>query len=360
MSIYAVASGKGGVGKTTTAIALGACLAAGGRETVVVDADLGMPDLGAVLGIDDEGPTLHDVLAGSAEVEAATRSAPGGFDVIPGGAALEDYAAGDPAALRPAVEALADRYDDVIVDTAAGLSQDVLVPLGLADQTILVSTPADAALQDAEKTRQLVDRVDGTVAGLIVTRVVDREAPSPTESSPVALLGMIPDDPAVREAEQANEPITVYAPEGPAGAAYIEVAATLLDVPAGTIELGSATAAADAESTAEDDTADQAEADLVGGPGEAADRAAGSAELVEESTEASREAVPFADDGGAEADLVRGGSEDAGDGAAGTDAGEATGADTPEEPLVDTGEDDGAEEESSRSLLSRLTGGLLG
>lgn len=317
MSVYAVASGKGGVGKTTTAVALGACMAATGRRTVVVDADLGMPDLGAVLGIDDDRPTLHDVLAGDAAVGDAIRSAPGGFDVVVGGAALEDYARGDPAELRTVIETLASEYDEVVLDTAAGLSQDVLVPLGLADRTILVATAADAALQDAEKTRQLVDRVGGTVAGIVVTRVVDVDTSEAGSTSTVTLLGMVPEDDSVRDAEQANEPITTYAPDGPAGSAYIEVTAALLGVAVGEVVAGGAQLSSD------------------------------------------REAVPFAGDRTDEAE-GSGAERGAPTEPAETDDGSLSEAEQGEGPLVETDDEPENQEESSRSLLNRLTGGLIG
>ena len=68
--VYALASGKGGVGKTTSTINLGAALRAAGHDTVVVDADLAMANLGAMVDV-LSGPTLHDVLAGAAALHAA-------------------------------------------------------------------------------------------------------------------------------------------------------------------------------------------------------------------------------------------------------------------------------------------------
>ncbi|WP_010612515.1 nucleotide-binding protein, partial [Halococcus hamelinensis] len=63
--VYALASGKGGVGKTTSAVNLGAALHDAGYDTVVLDADLAMANLGGLVGTED-GPTVHDVLAGEA------------------------------------------------------------------------------------------------------------------------------------------------------------------------------------------------------------------------------------------------------------------------------------------------------
>ncbi|MFB6084050.1 MAG: MinD/ParA family protein [Halorientalis sp.] len=89
-TVYAVAGGKGGVGKTTTAANLAATLRATGREVALVDADLAMSNLQGVVGIDHE-PTIHDVLAGNADLEDAVvresadaLDAAGRLDVLPG------------------------------------------------------------------------------------------------------------------------------------------------------------------------------------------------------------------------------------------------------------------------------------
>lgn len=68
--VYAVAGGKGGVGKTTSAINLGAALRAAGHDTIVVDADLAMANLGSMVDV-RSGPTLHDVLASEAALHEA-------------------------------------------------------------------------------------------------------------------------------------------------------------------------------------------------------------------------------------------------------------------------------------------------
>jgi len=63
-SVFAIASGKGGVGKTTTAVNLGAALARAGFQVAIVDVDLGMANLGAFVGLTAPRATIHDVLAG--------------------------------------------------------------------------------------------------------------------------------------------------------------------------------------------------------------------------------------------------------------------------------------------------------
>jgi septum site-determining protein MinD len=194
--VYAVASAKGGVGKTTLTANLGVTLAAAGLDVAVVDADLGMPNLARLVGVSPDGATLHDVLAGDAEPLDAVYEGPEGVAVVPGDGTLDAYAAVDPRALRTVVDALA-AYDVVLLDTGAGLSHDTVLPLGLADSVVLVSTPSPDAFGDTKKTKQLADHLDVPVAGLVVTRL-DREGVDTDGMAShlgVPLLGVVPEDP---------------------------------------------------------------------------------------------------------------------------------------------------------------------
>ena len=221
--VCTIAGGKGGVGKTTTAVNIAAALEQSGYETVVVDADLGMANLGEMLGVEHR-TSIHDILAGNATVSEALTDAPGGMTVIAGEQSLEAFAEADPAKLRKVINTLRETYDAVLIDTGAGLSHETTVPLGLADGILLVTTPDDVAVNDTVKTAELAERVDGHIVGTLIARVRENtDVPGIAERLEMPLLGVIPVD---LEATK-NEPLAINSPESDAAAAYDQLATEL-------------------------------------------------------------------------------------------------------------------------------------
>lgn len=259
--VYAVASSKGGVGKTTTTANLSATLAAADYDVAVVDGDIGMANLGNQLGIDGDGPTLHDVLAGSATPAEATYEGPHGISVVPGDTALTAFGKADVTQLGGVLGSLADR-DFVFVDTGAGLSHETALPLGLADEVILVSTAERDSLGDTEKTRELANRLGVDVVGVVLTRVA--EVPESTAPLEAPVLGTIPEDAGLPAASDVGLPITLHDPDAPAAAAYRGVASTIADGPIRppiAEQEGSTDADAETETEAEAEPEAEAEAE---------------------------------------------------------------------------------------------------
>ncbi|WP_138007702.1 nucleotide-binding protein [Halalkalirubrum salinum] len=234
--VYAIASAKGGVGKTTTTANLGAVIADAGASVVVIDGDIGMANLGGALGVTDVSPTLHNVLAGEADPTDAAYEVPNGsgLRVVPGDTALDSFASADPGRLEDVVDAFAGA-DFVFIDVGAGVSHETSIPLSIADGVVLVSTAERDSLIDTEKTRQLADRLGGTVVGAIITRV-DPGVPVADMVSThlnAEILGTVPDDTVVRESVAAAEPLSTYAPYSAAAGAYRTIAGALtgLEIP---------------------------------------------------------------------------------------------------------------------------------
>jgi septum site-determining protein MinD len=111
------------------------------------------------------------------------------------------------------------------------VSHETVLPLGLADSTLLVSTTEPAAVQDAKKTVDLVERAGGRVGGVVVTRTRASEPVSPEDVAGKVgsdLLVAVPEDPKVRESVHAGTPLVVHEPKSPAAQAYRYLAARLL------------------------------------------------------------------------------------------------------------------------------------
>ncbi|MGM0604986.1 MAG: MinD/ParA family ATP-binding protein [Halobacteriota archaeon] len=226
----AIAGAKGGVGKTTTALNLGVALAAAGERVVVLELDLAMANVVDFLEIDPTA-TMHDVLAGTASVADAIYRLDSGVDLIPAGTSLEDFNAVNVATIAPVVRSLTPKYDFVILDTAAGVSPETIYPLRLADDVIVVSTPRVAAVRDTKKTMALADRVNGTVKGVVFNRSGTGHAPPPDRLASfleTELLGAVPDDTTIPEAQDRGQPVVEYDPDCPAATAFFSIADDLI------------------------------------------------------------------------------------------------------------------------------------
>ena len=196
--MLAVAGGKGGAGKTTTALGLAAAMTRSGPPVLVVDTDRDMPDLHAVAETPGEPGlgTLADA-DDAVPVRAVThesRRFPGVY-VVPADGCR-----------RPS-DALAELVDDrpTILDCPAGAGRDAARPLRLADRSLLVSAPTERGLRDTAKTAAMSRAVGTEPAGVILTRTDDR--PDLGDLFDCPLLGSIPrgdapalDDPSVRSA----------------------------------------------------------------------------------------------------------------------------------------------------------------
>lgn len=230
-TVYAVASGKGGVGKTTTTVNLGTALASAGNQVVVIDADIGMANLAGFVSLDGAATTLHDVLADEARIDDALYRLADGISAIPSGTDLESYAEAETEGLATVVARLRERFDFVLLDVGAGISHETVLPLGVSDGVILVSTPDPASVQDARKTIELTERTDGRVIGLVVTRFRpdgNVAAEAIADQLDLELLGAIPEDDAVRTSIHEGTPVVVDAANSEAATAYKRIAARML------------------------------------------------------------------------------------------------------------------------------------
>jgi len=226
--VIAVTGGKGGVGKSTTTVNLGVSLRMDDHSVALIDADVEMPNLVELLGIEPT-VTIHDVLSGNAEAEQALIEIGEGFAAIPGDPSISGYASIDPTRLETVVGTLEAAYDFVLLDTGAGLSYDDIMPLGLADEIVLVSSPDAAAVENAKRTQAFVERLNRPIRGVVITKADGSVDGSIAEEFDTELLAVVPDDQAVRLSTAAGKPLEVYSPNSPAAQAYRQLEANLTD-----------------------------------------------------------------------------------------------------------------------------------
>lgn len=232
---YTIASGKGGTGKTTVTANLGTALAQYGRETCIVDTDMGMANLGLVLGLAETPVTLHEVLAGKAQVQDAMYEGPYGLKIVPSGLSLQGFQNADPQRLKDVMRDLTDRCDFLLLDAPAGIGTDAVIPLTVADEVLLVVNPEISSLVDALKVKILTEMIGGTIGGAILNRVT----PGSTEMSRrkieqtlgVHIIDTIPEDVDVRRAAAARTPVVVRSPGSPSSKAFRNIAASLAGFP---------------------------------------------------------------------------------------------------------------------------------
>ncbi|GAA0309503.1 AAA family ATPase [Halarchaeum salinum] len=235
---FAVASGKGGTGKTTSTLALGLALAET-YDVTVVDADTGMANLLFHAGLDDADVTLHDLLIGGRDVPVADACYERfGLTVVPCGTDLAGFREANPARLRDVIAELAADTDVLLLDSPAALdSAASVLPIVLADRVVLVTQPTVPALSDALKVQEYAASYGTGVAGVLFNKVrpadgIERISPKAERYFEGPIVGAVPDDDAARAARRAGQPLLAYAPDSPAANAYYDAAATL-DVASG-------------------------------------------------------------------------------------------------------------------------------
>jgi len=245
--ITAVTSGKGGVGKTFMAANLAAALTRRGEKVLVLDADLGLANLDVVLNLHPK-ITLHDVFTGKAELSEAILPAPGGFSVLLAGSGLVEYSRLTPEVrdqLLDVIKKVTPRFDRILLDTGAGISDVVLYAVSLADEVMVIATPEPTSLTDAYATikvlaqqqqrkviKLVVNQVSRLGEGRVIRgqlqQVVDRFVSNGTDTPlKLELLGEVPTDPSVREAVQRRQLLLESLPGCPAAKGVSAIAEKL-------------------------------------------------------------------------------------------------------------------------------------
>jgi septum site-determining protein MinD len=240
--VITIASGKGGTGKTTLTANLGIALAKAGKKVLLVDADVAMANLSLILGMQSSPITLHDVLLGESQVHDSIYDGPSGLHFIPSGLSLDNYKRVDSERLAGIIASVAEQYDFVLMDAAAGIEKNVLSALSAAQETLLVTMPTSPAIADALKTKIVAQRLGSKVIGVVINFVMDEKGEiSKSECSSILELpvyGAVPYDPEVRKSfmQQKVLPVIARKPDSIAAKELQKVASRLIGVQMNEVE----------------------------------------------------------------------------------------------------------------------------
>src|SRR4030042_76793 len=230
--IRAIASGKGGVGKTPMVSNLAASLSHFKKSVVAIDANLTTSNLGLHLGIPLYPVTLNDVLIGRAKVKDALYYHSAGFRVIPVDGSPSKLMVPQAGKLMDVLYRIAGDADFILVDTSAGLGKETQAAIKAADELITVTNPEMPAITDALKLSRIARDCETRNIGVIVNRVkgMPHEVPLSRigEFLELPVIGKIQEDHNVGRSIASREPVVLYRPNSIASQQIKAIAAGLI------------------------------------------------------------------------------------------------------------------------------------
>jgi flagellar biosynthesis protein FlhG len=172
--VVGVSSGKGGVGKTNVCVNLGMALAALGQRVTLLDADLGLANVDVLLGLKPTR-TLEQVLAGECSLADVLMEMPGGLKIVPASSGVRDMAAlgaRGQAEIIGAFNSIAHTMDVLLVDTAAGISPDVLGFLAATQEVLVVVCNEPTSITDSYALMKVLNQTHGVDRFRVVVNMV--------------------------------------------------------------------------------------------------------------------------------------------------------------------------------------------
>jgi len=254
----AVASGKGGVGKTFVSVNLAVALQRLGKQVLMVDADLGLANADIVFGVTPKY-TLQDALFMGRSFDEVVCKTPYGVHLLGASSGTKEMVSMGAARISMLINELlrfANNYDVLLFDCAAGIDQNVTAFLSAAPQAIIVATPQATSIMDAYALLKIIhqDKLTEQV-GLIVNmskqesqgqkvlETLTRVAHNYLSNCNVDLLGIVPQSAAVSQALQKRRPLLDFDEDDPAAVRIKEIAKSILQKRRGNTQLGEQQAA---------------------------------------------------------------------------------------------------------------------
>lgn len=227
--VFGVVSLKGGVGKTSVVVALGAAIAGFGKKVLLVDANLSAPNLGLHLNVVESGATLHHVLARKVKPKEAVHELEF-FDILP--ASIFERVELNPLKLKDRIKSFREKYDFILIDSSPSLDDETLAVILASDELLVVTTPDHPTLSTTIKAVNLAKKRGTTISGLILNKVYNKNFEisfgDMENILEVPIMAVIPHDINILKALSEFKPSTIHKPKSEASEEFKKLASTLI------------------------------------------------------------------------------------------------------------------------------------
>ncbi len=221
---------KGGVGKTTTTINLGAVLAKEfGKKVLLVDANFSAPNLGLHLGLVNPETTLHHVLLQRADIKDAIHEYEENLHIIPGSLVGKKI---NPYQLKEKLKKIKNNYDVILIDSSPALNEEILSTMMASDKLLVVTSPDYPTLSTTMRAVKIAKQKHTPISGLILNKVRNKKFELTMEdiekAADTPVLAIFPEDVKMLEALSETKHIVEHAPKRNIAYEYRKLAACIL------------------------------------------------------------------------------------------------------------------------------------
>jgi len=231
--IIGIASGKGGVGKTTVALNLGTVLAKQYKKNVtVIDCNVTTSHIGLYLGMYYCPSTLNKVLRGETSMEDAIYEHFSGMKVVPASLSLSDLERVDVTLIKDNVASISESNDIIFLDVAPGLGREALAALKACNEVIFVTTPYVPSVMDIVRSQEVVNELGVKPLGIVLNMAnKEKYEMSATEIEQLTrlhVIASIPYDKNVNKSLASKTPVVILNPNTSASKALFRLGASLI------------------------------------------------------------------------------------------------------------------------------------
>jgi len=243
--VYSITSGKGGVGKTVVVANLAYTLAAKGKQVLILDADLGLANIDVVFGL-TPAYNLNHFFSGEKELHEIIIDGPPGIKILPAGSGIQSFTqlnSSHKLRLMGSLDSMHSHFDFVLIDTEAGISENVTYFNSAAQEILVVTTPEPTAITDAYSLMKLlsaqyheknfnllVNQIHNEEEGLDVYRKLTMVSNRYLDIS-IDYLGSIPVDRQMIEAIRKQKVITEISPKSKISHSFEQLASRICAEP---------------------------------------------------------------------------------------------------------------------------------